>query len=220
MTTKNKIDTVVRHPFIIGDIARGKTRGEIRAKVRAANESQKERQYERECTQFISQLKSKPYSADPQHLSLNKVCCIEDWDSPEVKELVPHLQSASYHEKNRGVLARLPGQIHRKDWEWARGIIAMRQFGKLNNGCTAIGVGAGKELVLFYLANHLSRVHATDLYNVKEWESFAPSDFPENLEKYAPFPYNKSALTASRMDAVKLDFPPGSFDVAFSFSSR
>lgn len=42
----------------------------------------------------------------------------------------------------------MPSQIHRKDWEWAMGIIAMRRFGKLNRDCTAIGVGAGKELVL------------------------------------------------------------------------
>lgn len=218
MALKNKIDTVVHHPFIIGDIVRGKSKGEIRAKIRAANENQRKRQFERECLQFISQLKSKPYVADP-HLGLNKVCCIEDWDNSEMQELVPQLQSASFHEKSKGILTRMPGQIHRKDWEWAMGIIAMRRFGKLNRDCTAIGVGAGKELVLFYLANHLRHVHAIDLYNVKAWESFAPADFPENPEKYAPFQYDKGALAVSRMDAMKLDFPPDSFDVAFSFSS-
>lgn len=134
-------------------------------------------------------------------------------------ELVPQLQSASFHEKSKGILTRMPGQIHRKDWEWAMGIIAMCRFGKLNRECTAIGVGAGKELVLFYLANHLGRVHARDLYNVKAWESFAPADFPENPEKYAPFQYDKGSLVESRKDAMKLDFPSNSFDVAFSFSS-
>lgn len=62
-------------------------------------------------------------------------------------------------------------------------------------------------------------MHATDLYNVKAWESFAPADFPENPEKYAPFQYVKRALAVSRMDAMKLNFPSDSFDVAFSFSS-
>ena len=218
MTLKSKVDAVVRHPFILSDIVRGKSRSEIRSKIRAADENHRERQFERECVQFISQLKSEPHVADPR-LGLNKVCCIEDWDNPELQELVPQLQSASFHEKSKGILTRMPGQIHRKDWEWAMGIIAMRRFGKLNRDCTAIGVGAGKELVLFYLANRLGHVRATDLYNVKAWESFAPADFPENPEKYAPFPYDKGSLVVSRMDALKLEFPSNSFDVAFSFSS-
>lgn len=219
MTLKSKIDSVVRHPFIIGDIARGKKKSEIRARVRAAEEQERERQFEIECRQFIAGLKSEPYVANSQNLHLNKLCCIEDWENAEVKELLPVLQSVPYHEKNRGLLARVPGQIHRKDWEWALGIIAMRRFGKLSKDCAAIGIGAGKELVLFYLANHLSRVHATDLYDTKEWASFAPSDFPENPQKYAPFPYDESALAVSRMDATSLSFPSDSFDVAFSFSS-
>src|SRR3712207_7445611 len=54
----------------------------------------------------------------------------------------------TYYNKCRGILARKPGQIHRKDWEWALGIIAMKRFGKLNRNNTAIGIGAGKELIL------------------------------------------------------------------------
>ena len=46
--------------------------------------------------------------------------------------------------KSNIVNNRKAGLIHRKDWEWASGIIAMRRFGKLNKRCTAIGVGAGK----------------------------------------------------------------------------
>lgn len=98
------------------------------------------------------------------------------------------------------MLARKPGQIHRKDWEWTLGIIAMKKFGKLNENSTAIGVGAGKELILFYLANHLGHLYATDLYSTKDWENFAPADFPENPSKYSPFPYNQSALTVLRMN--------------------
>jgi SAM-dependent methyltransferase len=47
----------------------------------------------------------------------------------------------------------------------------------------------------------------------------APSDFPENPKKYAPFPYKEDALTVLRMDGTKLEFPSESFDIAFSFSS-
>ena len=170
--------------------------------------------------QFISDLKQySPYVRESASQGLNKLCCVEDWEHAEIKDLVSQLQNASYYEKSGGILARLPGQIHRKDWEWAMGILAMRRFGKLNKNSIALGIGAGKELVLFYLANHLGRVYATDLYGGKEWENFAPADFTKDPKKYAPFHYDESALTALRMDATRLDFAPNSFDAAFSFSS-
>jgi SAM-dependent methyltransferase len=63
-------------------------------------------------------------------------------------------------------------------------------------------------------------VYATDLYTKTEgWKKAAPSDFPENPKKYAPFPYNEDALTVLRMDGTKLEFPSENFDIAFSFSS-
>jgi hypothetical protein len=68
------------------------------------------------------------------------------------------------------------GLIHTKDWEWAMSVIAMRRFGKSNENSTAPGVGVGKEILLFYLANHLGRVFATDLY-AGEWSKIrAPPD--------------------------------------------
>ena len=68
---------------------------------------------------------------------------------------------------------RKPGLIHRKDWEWALGIIAMKRFYKLNDKCTAIGIGSGREEILFYLANNLKHVYATDIYDGKEWDNLA-----------------------------------------------
>lgn len=160
------------------------------------------------------------YPVDPNAtIKLNKLCCIEDWDNNEVKQIIPKFQDIVYYNKCQGLLARKPGQIHRKDWEWALGMIAMKRFGKLNENNKAIGVGAGKELILFYLANHIGHVYATDLYSTKDWENFAPSDFPENPGKYSPFSYNQSALTVLRMNATQLEFPSNSSDIVFSFSS-
>lgn len=168
----------------------------------------------------LNQVSNNSYRVDPNgRMRLNKLCCIEDWENYEVREIIPKLQDITYYNKCRGTLARKPGQIHRKDWEWTLGIIAMKRFGKLNKNSTAIGIGAGKELILFYLANHLGHLYATDLYSTKEWENFAPADFPENPSKYSPFPYNQSALTALRMDGTRLEFPSDSFDIVFSFSS-
>jgi SAM-dependent methyltransferase len=95
----------------------------------------------------------------------------------------------------------------------------MKKFNKLNNKCTAIGIGTGREEVLFYLANKFKNVYATDIYDGKEWNNFAPLDFHENPRKYAPFPYKEDALTVLEMNGTKLEFPSDMFDIAFSFSS-
>jgi hypothetical protein len=92
------------------------------------------------------------------------------------------------------------GWIHRKDWEWAMGIIAMHKFGKLNRNNIALGIGAGTEPVPFYLANKISHVYATDLYGETDiWERAAPSRFLEKPHEFSPFPYKKSTLTVLTM---------------------
>jgi SAM-dependent methyltransferase len=223
VTLKGKITTISHHPSIIGDLLRGKSRSEIRMKIHQLDERARKSAEDSEVRSFITRQKQvsyNTYQADPNgKMRLNKLCCIEDWENQEVKEIIPKLQDITYYNKRQGILARKPGQIHRKDWEWTLGIIAMKRFGKLNEKNTAIGVGAGKELVLFYLANHLGHLYATDLYNTKDWENFAPADFPEDPSKYSPFPYNQSALTALRMDGTQLEFPSDRSDIVFSFSS-
>jgi SAM-dependent methyltransferase len=192
-------------------------------KIQQLDERARKTAEDLEVYSFITKQKqvfNNSYPVDPNAtIKLNKLCCIEDWDNNEVKQIIPKFQDITYYNKCQGVLARKPGQIHRKDWEWALGIIAMKRFGKLNENNKAIGVGAGKELILFYLANHIGHVYATDLYSTKDWENFAPSDFPENPGKYSPFSYNQSALTVLRMNATQLEFPSNSADVVFSFSS-
>jgi len=118
----------------------------------------------------------------------------------------------------REVLSSLQQDFSRRSWEWALAVIAMKRFGKLNNNNKAIGIASAKEPLLFYLANNVNHVYATDLYdNTKDKN--VPSDFPENPKKYAPFPYKEDALTALRMDATNLEFPSDTFDIAFSISS-
>jgi SAM-dependent methyltransferase len=208
---KSKIYAIRRHPSIIKDIVQGKGSSEIRSKVRLLDEKLAQRQGEKETLDFVSYLKNNsPYNiTDPNcQPKLNRLCYVEDWENSEIKEALTELQKLSSG-----------SFIHRKDWEWALGIIAMRRFGKLNEKSTAIGVGAGTETVLFYLANKIKHVYATDLYEDNGWIGVSPSDFPENPKKYAPFPYKEDALTVLRMNGTKLEFPSESFDIAFSFSS-
>jgi SAM-dependent methyltransferase len=223
VTLKRKIITISHHPSIIKDLLSGKSKSEIRMKIQQLDERARKNAEDLEVYSFITKQKQvfdNSYPVDPNAtIKLNKLCCIEDWDNNEVKQIIPKFQDIAYYNKCQGVLARKPGQIHRKDWEWALGMIAMKRFGKLNENNKAIGVGAGKELILFYLSNHIGHVYATDLYSTKDWENFAPSDFPENPGKYSPFSYNQSALTVLRMNATQLEFPSNSSDIVFSFSS-
>jgi len=201
---KSKIYSIRRHPSIMVDILRAKNWEYIEDKSRKLDE--------KEVFELTSYLKrTSPYHIiNPNDQSkLNRLCYVEDWENSEIKEALAELQKLSSE-----------GFIHRKDWEWALGIIAMRRFGKLNEKSTAIGVGSGTEPVPFYLANKVKHVYATDLYGQNDgWKRAAPSDFPENPKKYAPFPYKEDALTVLRMDGTKLEFPSESFDIAFSFSS-
>jgi SAM-dependent methyltransferase len=166
--------------------------------------------YKHEIEQFIADTKlfNRKYQVDPSTpIKLNKLCSIEDWGNNEMIKVISETQRL-------GAL----GGIHRKEWEWAMGIIAMRRLGMLNEKSIALGVGSGKEPVLFCLSNIIKHVYATDIYEGKSWTE-APSDFPENPKKYCASRYNEKALTVLRMDGTKLEFQPDYFDIVFSFSS-
>jgi SAM-dependent methyltransferase len=200
---KTKIYSIRRHPSLLKDIFKGKKWDYIEDKTTTLDE--------KETFDFISHLKRiSPYHINPNdEPKLNRLCYVEDWKNQEIRETLSQLQKLNPQ-----------GFIHRKDWEWALGIVAMRRFGKLNKDSKAIGVGSGTEPIPFYLSNNINHVYVTDLYEKTEgWEKAAPSDFPENPKKYAPFPYNEDALTVLRMDGTKLEFPSENFDIAFSFSS-
>jgi SAM-dependent methyltransferase len=164
-----------------------------------------------ETMKFISYMKQNiPYSIDSSNtLKLNRLCSLEDWKNDETRQTISEL-----HKSNP------PSYIHRKAWEFAMGIIAMKRFNKLNMNSLVVGIGSGIEPIPFYLANRVKHVYATDLYGeLENWNKASPSTFPENPKKYAPFPYKEDALTVLRMDGTRLEFPSETFDIAYSFSS-
>lgn len=113
----------------------------------------------------------------------------------------------------------LDGRVHRKDFEWTQCIYGLETLGALGPTKEVLGVGAGRETVLYYLANRAAHTVALDLYEGKfsDWE--AVPDFPENPGRYAPFPYRPEALRGVRGDGRTLPFPDGSFDVVYSLGS-
>jgi SAM-dependent methyltransferase len=206
MTLRGKIDSLIHHPSILKDVIQGKNAEEIRNKIRAEKRSLDKmgRGLGEEVPKFILYLKkTSTYHVNPNDKpKLNRLCYVEDSENSEIREILSSLQR----------------NFTRRSWEWALAVVAMRIFGKLNNNSKAIGIASSKEPLLFYLANYVNHVYATDLYD-STIDKLTPLDFPENPKKYAPFPYNEDTLTALRMDATNLEFPSESFDIAFSISS-
>jgi len=203
LNVKSKINTILHRPSIVKSILYKRNINEIRSDL------DKIENYE--ARQFISYLKqSFPYEINAfQKPKLNRMCSLEDWNNDEIRRILSELQMLTH-----------PIIIHRKQWECAMGILAMKRFNKLNEHSLVLGVAVGTESIPFYLANKVKHVYATDLYGeLDKWDKSAPSTFLNNPKKYAPFPYREDALTVLKMDGTKLEFPSETFDIAFSFSS-
>jgi SAM-dependent methyltransferase len=139
-----------------------------------------------------------------------KLCDVRDWDDAEllrtIADILPERDPAAH--------------VERKVWEFAMLALFLDAGGRLNERTEALGVGAGDERILFWLANRLGRVVATDIYGEGQFagREAAPSML-DDPAAHAPFPYRQDRLEVRWMDARRLDFPDESFDVVFSLSS-
>jgi SAM-dependent methyltransferase len=142
-------------------------------------------------------------------LKLNRVCRPDAWDDAE------WLQFA------RG-LDLDPALLHRKAFEWTHLVYGLERLGALGPNVSVLGIGAGHERVLYYLANRSRLTVATDLYGghfVETPEAEAAPDFLHEPERYAPFPYRADRLLPMPADGLRLPFADESFDVVYSLSS-
>jgi SAM-dependent methyltransferase len=139
-----------------------------------------------------------------------KLCDVRDWDDAELlrvlREILPERDPATH--------------IERKVWEFGMLALFLEQTGRMGEDTEALAVGAGDERIVFWLANRLGRVVATDIYGQGGFAGReARPSMLENPAAHAPFPYREDRLEVRWMDARKLDFPDESFDVVFSLSS-
>jgi SAM-dependent methyltransferase len=139
-----------------------------------------------------------------------KLCDLSDFRDEAVlavlRDILPERDPAAHAE--------------RKAWEFAMLALFLEDAGRLHNGTEAVAVGAGDERIVFWLANRIGRVVATDIYGEGRFadREAAPSML-ENPAAHAPFPYREDRLEVRGMDAKDLRFPDASFDVVFSLSS-
>lgn len=152
-----------------------------------------------------------PGNPGPSRFSrrINKICGEEDWRDEGWLAYFDALGESPKREIK-----------HRKSWEWVQGLYALEQLNLLRQDARAIGVGAGTESVLYFLANRIEEIIATDIYGQGEFVNYeSPADMVTNPKKYANLPYREDHLTVMFMDGLDLVFADNSFDFAFSFSS-
>lgn len=147
----------------------------------------------------------------------NKVCEYEDFADPEIaatiREVFPHELKFFSPEFPRGA-------EYRKYWEIAMSVRALRHFGALRPDASILGVGAGAETTIFFLANHAGRVFATDLYlSSGDWGDSAPWYMLVAPERFSPYPFASDRLVVQHMDGRLLRYPDNTFDGIFSSGS-
>jgi len=139
-----------------------------------------------------------------------KLCDRRDFDDPELRamlrEIVPGRPAAE--------------EIERKLWEYAMLGLFLRDVGALHEDASVLSVAAGHEEPLYWLANQVARVVATDIYGEGGFsEREAKGSMLSDPASFAPYPYREDHLEVHSMDARKLQFPDASFDAVFSLSS-
>jgi SAM-dependent methyltransferase len=87
----------------------------------------------------------------------------------------------------------------------------------------AVGVGGGREPVIYYLADHIGHVTAIDLYGNAAWSRSGGKEsdltLVEESKKFCPSSVDFSKITFEHQDGTNLLFDDNSFDFAWSLWS-
>jgi SAM-dependent methyltransferase len=135
---------------------------------------------------------------------LGKVCDGADWFDPELRAVID------------GDLREL-ARFHRKQWEFAMILLALRRRGVLRPDAAGLSMGSGKERLLYAVAHNVRRVVATDLYDPgTEWDKARTADPDRYIKEDKPFPVDDDRLEGLRMDMRSLDFEDETFDFCYS----
>jgi SAM-dependent methyltransferase len=139
-----------------------------------------------------------------------KLCALRDFEDPAVAERIddvtPGLEPSE--------------RVHRKNWEYALLTLFFEDQGLLGEEVRILSVGAGHETVLFWLANRVAKVVATDIYGEGTFSGVeADRTMLNDPASFSPYPYRESHLEVLHMDAKHLEFEDDSFDAVFSLSS-
>jgi FkbM family methyltransferase len=147
--------------------------------------------------------------------ALNRLVNVEDFAEPTVRDAI---REVFEHE-----VARTPGfpsgREHRKHWEAAMAVLALREGGALRSDAQVLFIGPGRDATLFWLTNHVGRVWALDIREPAEATQSNGSPMPVGSAPAWPGPWNPRRLVVQHMDAGELAFEDDTFDaIVFSGS--
>ena len=139
-----------------------------------------------------------------------KLCDVRDFEDPDVlrvlRDILPERDPVAH--------------VERKAWEFAMLALFLEETGRLHDGTAVLAVGAGNERIVFWLANRVGRVVATDIYGEGDFaDREATATMLTDPASHAPFSYRADHLEVAYADARELPFPDASFDVVFSLSA-
>lgn len=148
----------------------------------------------------------------PRDVQLCELANPAKWDNPEWLALLRSLQSVPPDKPS----------MHRKGYEFTQLLYGLTRLERLRPDVRILSVGAGHEPVLYWLANRVGLVVATDLYE-GSWQAEGSMEGNTAVltdpSSYAPFDYDKTRLVFLRMNGLALAFPDAAFDVVYSLSS-
>lgn len=147
----------------------------------------------------------------PLSRQYNKLCDLEDFDDPQVRAKIREITGRD---------GPADAEVHRKRWEYALLGLYLEEVGALGEQTQALAVAAGHEEPLFWMANRVGRMLATDIYGEGGFAAReADRAMLDDPAQFAPYPYREDHLEVRSMNALQLDCPDDSFDVVFSLSS-
>jgi SAM-dependent methyltransferase len=128
-----------------------------------------------------------------------KIADITDWQDPAFQAVADLLHC---------------GRPYRKQWEFIQVYRGLQELGLLNESVNALGLGSGRECLIYAFTNVCGSVTATDLYNSQNWRTAAFAT--EQVYRKNLFPYRPERLIVRHMDMTQIEFPDNQFDFVWS----
>jgi len=140
-----------------------------------------------------------------------KLCDLRDFDDPQLRAKIREIVAPGNtpHE-----------ELRRKFWEYAMLALYLEEVGAIHEDAEALAVAAGHEEPLYWMADRVRRMLATDIYGEGGFSyREAAATMLTDPAAFAPRAYRKEHLEVRSMNALALDLPDESFDIVFSLSS-
>lgn len=153
-------------------------------------------------------------------MPLSEIINIDRFDDPEWMELHRALEAYS---ADKHVFFTSEGNVYRKGWEWTHCIYGLQKLSVVVPGARGLGVGSGREPVIFFLGERCREIVSTDLYGNDVWTGSsgaeAPSEILEDHQKFCPKPLQAANIRFQTADGTSLPFGDSEFDFCWSLSS-